>query len=233
MRLVACHRYVAKDRGDGAVFRGDRRFLAGEGTEFIKCHGLGNDFVLVEDLDGTAAKDPDLVRSVCHRRFGVGADGVLYLGRSERADFAMRVMNADGSSPTRLTRNNAADYSPAWSPDGERLAFVSDRDGQNEIYVMNADGSHQTQMTFDQDLNSWFAHISPNGKLIVYIAYHKGDVEPGQHVADKNVVLRLMPAKGGTPKTILQLFGGQGTLNVNSWAPDSKRFAFVSYRYEK
>jgi diaminopimelate epimerase len=64
---------------------------------FWKYHGLGNDFVLVEDLDGTVSKDPDLVRSVCHRRFGVGADGVLYLGRSERADFAMRVMNADGS----------------------------------------------------------------------------------------------------------------------------------------
>ena len=46
----------------------------------------------------------------------------------------------------------------------------------------------------------------------------------------KNVELRLMPANGGEPKTLLKLFGGQGTINVNSWAPDSKRIAFVSYR---
>lgn len=64
---------------------------------FWKYHGLGNDFVLVENLDGSVPKDPDFVRSVCHRRFGVGADGILYLERSAKADFAMRVMNSDGS----------------------------------------------------------------------------------------------------------------------------------------
>ena len=65
---------------------------------------------------------------------------------------------------------------------------------------------------------------------MVYIAYAKGDVEPGDHPANKNVELRLVPAEGGASKTIVKLFGGQGTINVNSWAPDSHRFAFVSYR---
>jgi len=64
---------------------------------FWKYHGLGNDFVLVENFDGSASKEPDHVRSVCHRRFGVGADGILYLESSDKADFAMRVMNSDGS----------------------------------------------------------------------------------------------------------------------------------------
>lgn len=64
---------------------------------FWKYHGLGNDFVLLENLDGKASKDPDLVRSVCHRRFGVGADGILYLERSSKADYAMRIMNSDGT----------------------------------------------------------------------------------------------------------------------------------------
>jgi diaminopimelate epimerase len=64
---------------------------------FWKYHGLGNDFVLVENLDGSVSKDPDYVMAVCHRRFGVGADGILYLERGQRADFAMRVMNSDGS----------------------------------------------------------------------------------------------------------------------------------------
>ena len=84
--------------------------------------------------------------------------------------------------------------------------------------------------TFDETRNSWFPHISPDGKQIVFITYTKGDLEPGQHLANKNVELRLMPAEGGEPKTLVKLFGGQGTINVNSWAPDSKRFAFVSYR---
>lgn len=64
---------------------------------FWKYHGLGNDFVLVENFEGHISKDPDFVCSICHRRFGVGADGILYLERSNKADFTMRVMNSDGS----------------------------------------------------------------------------------------------------------------------------------------
>ena len=66
------------------------------------------------------------------------------------------------------------------------------------------------------------------------MAYTETDVRPGEHVPNKNVELRLMrranPADSwSVPETILKLFGGQGTINVNSWAPDSRRFAFVSY----
>ena len=56
-------------------------------------------------------------------------------------------MNADGSGQRNLTRNPANDSDPTWSPDGRRLAFVSDRDGDLEVYVMNADGSGQRRMT--------------------------------------------------------------------------------------
>jgi Tol biopolymer transport system component len=97
---------------------------------------------------------------------------------------------------------------------------------------MNADGSDQKQMTFDESRNSWFPHVSPDGKLVLFITYNKGDLKPNEHLANKNVELRLMPAAGGEPKTLVKLFGGQGTINVNSWAPDSKRLAFVSYRLE-
>ena len=98
-----------------------------------------------------------------------------------------------------------------------------------QVWRMRADGSDQRQMTFDEDLNSWFPHVSPNGKLVLMIAYHKGDLEPGQHLAGKNVVLRLMTSKGKKLRTIHALYGGQGTINVKSWAPDSRHFAFVSY----
>ncbi len=57
-------------------------------------------------------------------------------------------MNADGSEQANLTNNEAIDWSPAWSPDGSKIIFVSDRDEKNpEIYVMNADGTEQTRLT--------------------------------------------------------------------------------------
>ena len=85
-------------------------------------------------------------------------------------------------------------------------------------------------MTFEKDWNIWFPHISPDGKKVVMLAYHKNDVKPYEHVPDKNVELRLMNSDGSDMQTIVRLFGGQGTINVNSWSPDSCRFAFVSYK---
>lgn len=118
---------------------------------------------------------------------------------------------------------------PEYSPDGKYIWFNWVKTGLMQIWRMRADGSEQTQMTFDEDMNAWFAHVSPDGKMVVYIAYHKGDLKPDEHLPNKHVELRLMPAEGGDPKTIVKLFGGQGTINVNSWSPDSKCFAFVSY----
>ena len=98
-----------------------------------------------------------------------------------------------------------------------------------QIWRMKADGSEQTQMTYDES-NSWFAHPSPDGKTVAYITYRKGDVEPGDHPANKEVEIRLMSFDGGDQRTLVQLFGGQGTLNVNSWSPCGTKLAFVSYR---
>lgn len=95
---------------------------------------------------------------------------------------------------------------------------------------MKTDGSEQTQMTFDENWNTWFPHISPDRKRVCMICYKKGDVQPGEHVPHKFVELRLMNADGTNVKTLARLFGGQGTINVNSWSPDSQKFAFVSYR---
>ena len=64
---------------------------------FWKYHGLGNDFVVVENHDLDMPDDPDFVRKVCDRRTGVGADGILYIGPDDEADAFMRVLNSDGS----------------------------------------------------------------------------------------------------------------------------------------
>lgn len=108
--------------------------------------------------------------------------------------------------------------------------FNSVRSGLMQAWRMKADGSEQTQMTFDENWNTWFPHISPDRTKVVMLAYRKGDVAPGEHVPHKHVELRLMDSAGGPVKTVAELFGGQGTINVNSWSPDSKKFAFVSYR---
>jgi Tol biopolymer transport system component len=101
------------------------------------------------------------------------------------------------------------------------------RSGVMKIWRMRPDGSQQEQVTTGADSADWFAHISPDGKSLVFVAYDKS-VEG--HPANKQVTLRLMPTSGGAPKTIAHLFGGQGTMNVPSWSPDSKKIAFVSYR---
>ena len=95
-----------------------------------------------------------------------------------------------------------------------------------KLWRMHADGTKQEQVTFDE-YNDWFPHFSPDGKWIVYLSYPK-EIDPSSHPFYEKVYLRLMPASGGVPKNIAYLYGGQGTINVPSWSPDSKRIAFVS-----
>ena len=80
-------------------------------------------------------------------------------------------------------------------------------------------------MTDDANAN-WFPHPSPDGGAVLYLAYAPG-VEG--HPRDHDVELRLMPASGGGARTLVALFGGQGSINVPCWAPDGRRFAFVRY----
>jgi Tol biopolymer transport system component len=134
-----------------------------------------------------------------------------------------------GGREKRLTDSPGLDDGPEYSPDGRYIWFNSTRSGLMQLWRMEADGSNPTRMTFDES-NNWFGHVSPDGEQVVFISYRKGDVEPDKHPPNKNVQLRLMGAGGGESRVIAELFGGQGTINVNSWAPDSRQIAFVSYR---
>lgn len=136
-------------------------------------------------------------------------------------------ISVEGGEETRLTDALGLDDGPDYSPDGETIYFNSIRTGQMKIWRMRCDGSEQTQVTQDDEYGDWFPHPSPDGKWLVFISYDK-DVEG--HPTNKDVVLRLMDTMGGQPKILATLFGGQGTINVPSWSPDSKQVAFVSYR---
>ncbi len=162
---------------------------------------------------------------------GWSPDGTQLAYCAERnKNYDIYVIPAVGGEEVRLTHAEGLDDGPEYSPCGKYIWFNSVRSGLMQIWRMQADGSEQTQMTFDEERNAWFPHISPDGEKVVFLTYYKGDLEPGQHLANKNVELRLMPASGGESRLLLKLFGGQGTLNVNSWSPDSKKIAFVSYR---
>lgn len=161
---------------------------------------------------------------------GWSPDGNLCYCAERNGDYDVYSIPVSGGSETRLTTEPGLDDGPEFSPDGKYIWFSSVRTGLMQIFRMNADGTDQRQMTFDEDLNSWFPHVSPDGKNVAFIAYHKGDLEPNQHLRGKNVVLRVMKSNGKKLRSVHSLFGGQGTINVNSWAPDSRRLAFVSYK---
>lgn len=164
---------------------------------------------------------------------GISPDNKFLAYCAERkGNFDIYAVPFEGGAEIRLTTAEDLDDGPEYSPDGKHIWFNSVRSGLMQVWRMKADGSEQTQMTFDETRNSWFPHISPDGKQVIFITYTKGDLKPNEHLANKNVELRLMPAAGGEPKTLIKLFGGQGTVNVNSWSPDSKRIAFVSYKLE-
>lgn len=128
---------------------------------------------------------------------------------------------------TQLTDTPYLDDGSEYTPDGNYIFFNSNRSGAMQIWRMKPDGSEQKQITFDEEYNDWFPHISPDGKKILFLSYGT-DVESGDHPFYKRVTLRMVPVEGGEPVIIAYLYGGQGTINVPSWSPDSRYVAFVS-----
>ncbi len=141
-------------------------------------------------------------------------------------EYDVYTIPATGGEESRLTTAKGLDDGPEYSPDGKYIYFNSVRTGLMQIWRMKPDGSEQEQVTSD-DFNNWFAHISPDGKWMVFLTYDKSVTG---HPENKDVMLRLMRLDGEKKITVLaKLFGGQGTINVPSWSPDSRELAFVSY----
>lgn len=140
-------------------------------------------------------------------------------------DFDIYAIPAAGGEETRLTTAKGLDDGPEYSPDGKYIYFNSERTGHMQIWRMKPDGGAQEQI-FSDDLNNWFPHISPDGKWMVFLTY---GADVTGHPENKDVMLRLMSLTDKKITVLAKLFGGQGTINVPSWSPDSKQVAFVSY----
>lgn len=192
----------------------------------------GRSLVYVVPLSGG---EPRLVTPVGPSYLhGWSPDGRTLAYCAERGgEFDIYTMPVEGGEETRLTDAPGLDDGPEYSPDGRYIWFNSVRSGLMQVWRMDAGGRNQTRMTWDEESNCWFPHLSPDGKQVVYIAYKKGDVAPGDHPPCKHVEIRLMDADGENTRTLVRLFGGQGTLNVNSWSPDGTQLAFVSYGYKE
>lgn len=175
---------------------------------------------------GAPKKITQLAPSYWH---GWSPDGATLAYCAERnGNYDIYSIPVGGGEETRLTTAEGLDDGPDYSPDGKYIYFNSMRTGTMQIWRMKTDGSEQEQITTDE-LNDWFAHPSPDGKWIAYVSFGT-DVPAHLHPANKDVQLRLMNLETKEIRVMAKLFGGQGTINVPSWSPDSKQLAFVSYQ---
>ena len=158
---------------------------------------------------------------------GWSPDGRFLVFTGQRNDeLDIYKISSDGGDEVRLTTAKGVDDGSEYTPDGKFIVFNSTRTGKMQLWKMNTDGSAQTRITDDR-FNNWFPHVSPDGKSLVYLSFME-DVEPTDHPFYKPVYLRQQPIEGGPSRIIAYLYGGQGTINVNSWSPDNQHVAFVS-----
>jgi Tol biopolymer transport system component len=174
---------------------------------------------------GTPRRVTTLSPSYWH---GWSPDGKTLAFTGQRGDnFDIYSIPVQVGEEKRLTTAPGLDDGPEYSPDGAWIYFNSERTGQMQIWRMHADGSGQEQV-ITSETNDWFPHISPDGKWMVFLSYEKG---VSGHPANKDVTINLMSMADKKIKVLAKLFGGQGTINVPSWSPDSAKIAFVSYEY--
>ncbi len=205
----------------------DGKWLAISNNDLIDGSNSGTSRIYVLPLEGS--ENPNLVTpkhpSYWH---GWSPDGKFLVYTAKRNDhYNIYQISFEGGEEEQLTSEEGLDDGPEYSPDGNYIYYNSMASGKMELWRINADGSDKTQLTEDVYSN-WFPHPSPDGQRLVFLSYLKD--QGAGHPPMKRVALRLYHLKTKTIKTLCAFTGGQGTINVPSWSPDGKKFAFVSYQ---
>jgi TolB protein len=164
-----------------------------------------------------------------HYLHGISPDGetLAYIGL-ENGRTNIYTIPAAGGVDEQITDDEYADDGSEYSPDGQWIYFNSERASTTpgHAQLFRTSQGITEQLTFDERVN-WFPHPSPNGETIAYVSFPAGTLGHPENVDDVRV--RLLPASGSSPRDLATLCGGQGTMNVPSWSPDSTRLAYVAY----
>lgn len=147
---------------------------------------------------------------------------LTYMGRDVDQNWRIYVMDADGSSQTALTpAGSNDDTSPVWSPDGRKIAFVSQRDGNRDIYVMDTDGQNVANLT-RHPADDWMPAWSPDGRQLAFASFRDGSWE----IYVMNTACITTPET--CPDNLTQITAnGSGSMSP-VYSPDGKRIAFNS-----
>lgn len=136
-------------------------------------------------------------------------------------------IHEDTQIEEQLTNSTCHNDGAEFSPDGKYIYYNSYESGNMEIWRMDSDGTHKMQLTRDE-FSNWFPHVSPCNTKFVFLSYIENQQE--LHPFGKQVLLRSYNIATGTITQLTQPFyGGQGTINVNSWAACGTRFAYIRY----
>ena len=146
---------------------------------------------------------------------------ITFMGRDVDQNWLIYVMNADGSEPTPISPEGGDDTGPIWSPNGQKIAFVSRRDGDREIYVMDSDGQNLANVT-RHPADDWTPAWSPDGQRLAFSSFRNGSWEI--YIMDTACVSEPSTCAD----TLVQVTNdGNGNLSP-VWSPDGSRFAFNS-----
>ena len=213
----------ANSNNNDHVLSFDGKYL---GISHHRTEDNNNSTVYLMPKDGSALPE-QITRGGASYLHGWSPDGrnMVFTGlRNNKYDIYR--ISIDTREEVRLTDAEGLDDGSEYSPDGQYIYFNSNRTGTMQIWRMKPDGSEQEQLTSDSYQN-WFPHVSPDNKWIVFLSY-PAEVAPGDHPFYRHVLIRLMPVSGRDPEIISYVYGGQGTMNVPGWSPDSKKIAFIS-----
>ena len=170
---------------------------------------------------------------------GWSPDGLYlsFVANRDGKQYDLYRIPAAGGEEQRLTSDAAHDDGSDYSPDGRWIYFNSDRaGGGGNIWRIPADGGgpndEKAERITNDALEDWFPHPSPDGRKLLFLSFPAGT--KGHSDRTLRVQLRMIDMPGETlhdvaPQVVVELVGGQGTINVNSWSPDSTKFGYVTF----